>query len=151
MNKDKVFFNITKEVASMSNCVSVHVGAIVVKDNRILSTGYNGTPAGYHNCDEIFKQRGSDHTEWSNKHEIHAEMNALLFAAKNGRPLNDAVMYTLIQPCFQCSKNIIQSGIKEVVYLEDYYQHSRLDHKELIAFFKDNGVAYRRFNETDKS
>ena len=85
MLSDEIFLNIAKEIAKGSKCVSIHVGCVIEKNNRILSTGYNGTPSGYMNCHDHWKgEYTHEHHEWSIKYEIHAEMNALLWAARNG-------------------------------------------------------------------
>ena len=78
MLSDKIFIKIANEIASASKCVSKQVGAVIVKDGRILSTGYNGTPPGYENCcDHWNNEYTSEHHEWSKTYEIHAEMNAI--------------------------------------------------------------------------
>lgn len=143
--KDQVFFNIAREIGSLSNCISLQVGAIIVKEGRILSTGYNGSPAGYIHCNEVHHERGHEHTAWSNKYEIHAEMNAILFAARNGIQIQESTIYSVVQPCWQCSKNIVQSGIKEVIYQDKYYQLSVAQQREMNEFFKDNNVNYTRY------
>lgn len=133
--------DVAKLVAKRSHCISHKVGCIIVKQGRIISTGYNGTPAGYVNCDQkwgytyllstvVFDQNGNftkqylqrkqNHHQWSNIHEIHAQMNAILFAVKGGIDINNATIYSTLRPCQHCLKNMIQCGIKEIVYLEQY-------------------------------
>lgn len=138
MLNDKNFINIAKEISSASKCVSKKVGAVIVKEGRILSTGYNGTPAGYTNCSEHWdNEYTSEHHEWSKTYEIHAEMNAIIWAARKGISIEDATIYVTLEPCADCSKNIIASGIKRIVY-EKAYEHN---HSEIISkFIKDNGV-----------
>ncbi len=109
---DIVFMNITKEVATLSHCVRFKVGAVLVKDDNIISFGYNGTPAGMDNCCE--------RDSVTLPHVIHAECNAILKAAKNGNSVNDSTIYLSLSPCLDCSKLILQSGIKRVVYLTAY-------------------------------
>ncbi len=138
MLNDRNFINIAAELASASKCVSKQVGAVIVKDGRILSTGYNGTPAGYVNCsdhwDGVYTK---DHHEWSKTYEIHAEMNAIIWAARQGISIEGATIYVTLEPCADCSKNIIASGIKRIVY-ERAYEHN---HSDVISkFIKDNGV-----------
>ncbi|MDY0321610.1 MAG: dCMP deaminase family protein [Arcobacteraceae bacterium] len=138
MLNDRNFINIAKEIASASKCVSKQVGAVIVKDGRILSTGYNGTPAGYKNCcDHWDGQYTSEHHNWSKTYEIHAEMNAIIWAARKGISIEGATIYVTLEPCADCSKNIIQSGIKRIVY-EKYYEHN--DSPIISQFLKDNGV-----------
>jgi dCMP deaminase len=138
MLKDKNFINIAKEIATASKCVSKQVGAVIVKDGRILSTGYNGTPSGYINCCDYWDNKYTkEHHEWSKLYEIHAEMNAIIWAAREGISIKDATIYVTLEPCSECSKNLIASGIKRIVYEKSYeYNNS----KTLSKFIEDNGV-----------
>ena len=106
--------------AEMSKCVSRKVGALIIVDDRIVSEGYNGTPKGYSNCNDHNPIYDANHHEWSNFHEIHAEMNAIIWAARKGVSVDGGVLYSTTKPCLQCTKNIIASGIKTIVYCEDY-------------------------------
>jgi dCMP deaminase len=144
MVNDKVFINIAKEIASASKCVSKQVGAVIVKDGRILSTGYNGTPAGYENCcDHWNGEYTSEHHDWSKTYEIHAEMNAIIWAARKGISIEDATIYVTLEPCSECSKNLIASGIKRIVY-QTPYEHT---HSDVISkFLKDNGVSIEQLS-----
>ena len=144
MLSDKNFINIAKELASASKCVSKQVGAVIVKDGRILSTGYNGTPTGFKNCcDHWDGQYTPEHHEWSKTYEIHAEMNALIWAAREGISINGATIYVTLEPCSDCSKNIIASGIKRIVY-DKAYEHTNSD---LVSkFIKDNGVIIEKLS-----
>jgi len=138
MLNDKNFINIATELATASKCVSKQVGAVIVKDGRILSTGYNGTPAGYTNCCDFWNgQYTSQHHQWSKTYEIHAEMNAIIWAAKNGISIDGATIYVTLEPCSECSKNLIASGIKRIVYAKEY-EHTQS--KIISKFIKDNGV-----------
>jgi dCMP deaminase len=138
MITDKNFMNIATEIASASKCVSKHVGAIIVKEGRILSTGYNGTPAGYKNCNDHWNGKWTeDHHEWSKKYEIHAEMNAIIWAAKNGISIDGATIYVTLEPCSECSKNLIASGIKNIIFDKSYEYN---DSKVISDFIKDNDV-----------
>ena len=135
---DRNFINIAHELASASKCVSKQVGAVIVKDGRILSTGYNGTPSGYTNCCDYWDaEYTSEHHEWSKTYEIHAEMNAIIWAAREGISIKGATIYVTLEPCSDCSKNIIASGIKRIVY-DKAYEHTNSD--IVTKFIKDNGV-----------
>lgn len=138
MLKDENFIKIATEIAKASKCVSKHVGAVIVKDGRILSTGYNGTPAKYQNCSDYWQGNyTSEHHEWSKKYEIHAEMNAIIWAAREGICIKDSTIYVTLEPCSECSKNIIATGITRIVYLKSYeYNNSEVTTK----FLQDNGV-----------
>lgn len=111
-------------ISSMSNCVSFKVGAVLVKDNRIISTGYNGTPAGYINCNKKFPNYSTDqraeHHKFSEMFEIHAELNAILCAAKNGLSIDGCTLYCTLQPCNNCLKMICNTGIKQIFYKDSY-------------------------------
>ena len=109
---DEVFINIAKEVGSLSHCTRSKVGAVLVKDGNVISFGYNGTPAGMDN--------GCEENNVTKDEVIHAEMNAILKAAKSGNAVDDSTLYLSLSPCQNCCKLIIQSGISRVVYLEDY-------------------------------
>jgi dCMP deaminase len=148
MLSDINFINIAYEIASASKCVSKQVGAVIVKDGRILSTGYNGTPAGYMNCNKYWDGKYSqEHHEWSKTYEIHAEMNAIIWAARKGISIEDATIYVTLEPCSECSKNLIASGIKRIVYAKSY------EHNEsaiISKFLKDNDVIIEKLDSPSK-
>jgi len=145
MMKDKIFINIAKEIASASKCVSKQVGAVIVKEGRILSTGYNGTPAGYQNCCEYWDGKYTkEHHEWSKTYEIHAEMNAIIWAARKGISIEGATIYVTLEPCSECSKNLIASGIKRIVY-EKGYEHTNSD--VVSKFIHLNGVEIEQIKD----
>jgi len=124
---DKRFMEMTETIATWSSCFKEnrYIGAIIVRDKRILTTGYNGAPAGMPSC----KDRGEcmrieRNIESGTRHElcyaIHAEQNAIIQAAKLGISIEGATLYCTHQPCVICSKMIINAGIKRVVYKEAY-------------------------------
>ncbi|MCP4969172.1 MAG: dCMP deaminase family protein [Arcobacter sp.] len=138
MISDKNFINIAHEIASASKCVSKQVGAVIVKDGRILSTGYNGTPTGFTNCSDHWNNEYTkDHHDWSKTYEIHAEMNAIIWAARKGISIEDATIYVTLEPCSDCSKNLIAAGIRRIVY-DKAYEHTNSN--IVSKFIKDNGV-----------
>ena len=133
--EDIAFMQIARTLSTLSKCVSKKVGCIIVKDRRMICAGYNGTPSGHVNCDCVFNANDFDrvrHHEFSERFEIHAEMNAILFAAKEGISIKGTTLYTTLQPCTQCVKNLIQSGISKIVY-SDLYDLSGWD-SETYAF-----------------
>ena len=142
MLSDENFINIALELATASKCVSKQVGAVIVKDGRVLSTGYNGTPAGFTNCCDYWDgEYTSEHHEWSKTYEIHAEMNAIIWAARKGISIEGASIFVTLEPCSECSKNLIASGIKRIVYAKEY-EHT---HSSTISkFLKDNGVSIEK-------
>src|SRR5215831_16949810 len=121
---DEYFMNIAKVVASRSNCMKRKVAAIIVRDKRVISTGYNGTPRGTRNCNEGGCPRcNSLAPSGTNLEEClcsHGEENAIVQASYHGVALKDSVIYTTFAPCLQCAKMIINSGISEVIYNMDY-------------------------------
>lgn len=121
---DEYFMEIAKVVALRSNCRRRHVAAVIVKDRRIISTGYNGTPRGIKNCDEGGCPRcNSDIPSGAGLEECicsHGEENAIVQAAYHGICVKGATLYTTFSPCLLCAKMIINAGIAEVVYNEHY-------------------------------
>jgi dCMP deaminase len=121
---DTYFMNITTLVAQRSTCTRRAVGAIIVKDKRILSTGYNGAPTGIRHCLEVGCLRESLQVPSGERHElcrgIHAEQNAIIQAAYHGVSVNNAVLYCTNQPCAICAKMIINAGIKKIYYQSGY-------------------------------
>ncbi|HIT77652.1 MAG TPA: cytidine/deoxycytidylate deaminase family protein [Candidatus Limihabitans stercoravium] len=128
MNKwDKRFMELTQKVAEWSSCYQEnrHVGAIIVRDKRVLTTGYNGAPSGIKSCVErgecLRKKLGiPSGTRHELCYAVHAEQNAIAQAAKLGIVLEGATLYCTHQPCVICAKMIINSGIKRIVYKEGY-------------------------------
>ena len=147
MLNDQNFINIAKEISSASKCVSRRVGAVIVKDGRILSTGYNGTPAGFINCCDYWDNKHtSQHHQWSKTYEIHAEMNAIIWAARKGISIEGATIYVTLEPCSDCSKNLIASGIKRIVY-ETSYEHTSSD--IVSKFLEDNDVIIEQLDSNN--
>lgn len=116
------FLSVTNVIAERSHCVSKHVAAVLVKDGRIISTGINGTPPFATNCDTIFEDNFDKdlHHEFSKNYEIHAEINSILSAAKNGIAINGAELYINYSPCRDCAKAIAGSGISRVIFRKVY-------------------------------
>ena len=131
---DSYFMNITNLVAQRSTCLRRAVGAVLVKDKRILSTGYNGAPANLKHCLEVGCLREQMGIESGKMHElcrgIHAEQNAIIQAAYHGVSVKGAVVYCTNQPCSICARMIINAGIVKI-----YYQSGYADplSKELLA------------------
>ena len=124
-NYNKYFKKILKETAAMSTCARVQVGCIIVRDGRIISTGWNGVPPGKEHCNNRYvfgNLEYESHHVWSTKNEIHAETNAIGYATQNGVSTKDAILYTSVSPCMDCAKLIVASGIKEVWYIDEYHR-----------------------------
>jgi dCMP deaminase len=121
---DRYFMDITALVARRSTCLRRSVGASIVKDKRILSTGYNGAPSGLKHCLEIGCLREKMNVLSGERHElcrgIHAEQNAIIQAAFHGVSIRGASLYCTNLPCSICAKMIINAGIKKIYYLDGY-------------------------------
>lgn len=121
---DEYFMRIAEVVASRSNCSRRQVAAVIVKDQRIISTGYNGTPRGVKNCFEGGCPRAQSNStsgnDLGNGICNHAEENAIVQAAYHGISVKDSTLYCTLSPCLLCAKMIINAGISEVVYETEY-------------------------------
>ena len=121
---DSYFMQLALVVADRSTCLRRQVGAVMVKDKQILSTGYNGSPAGLLHCDEVGCLRQNLSIPSGERHElcraVHAEQNALVQAAKHGVAIAGADLYCTHQPCVLCTKLMINVGIRRVVYTHSY-------------------------------
>lgn len=118
------FMTITRMVAKRSTCLRRHVGAVLVKEKRILATGYNGAPAGLRHCEEVGCLRQDASIPSGERHELcrglHAEQNAIIQAAYHGISIAGSTLYCTNKPCVICSKMLINAGIKIIVYEEGY-------------------------------
>jgi len=117
---DKAYLRMAVEWGKLSYCQRKQVGALIVRDRMIISDGYNGTPSGFENACE--DEEG--YTHW---YVLHAEANAISKVARSTQSCEGATLYITLSPCKECSKLIHQSGIKRVVYLNGYRDHSGLD------------------------
>jgi dCMP deaminase len=118
---DETYIEVAEIIAKRSKCAKLKVGSVICADDRIVSTGYNGSPAGFQNCQDLFTENLTGHSEWTEKFEVHAEMNSLLYAARVGIATAGSTLYCTHIPCHNCLKHIIQAGVKRVVYLNDHY------------------------------
>ncbi|MFC1682857.1 cytidine/deoxycytidylate deaminase family protein [Candidatus Zixiibacteriota bacterium] len=121
---DNYFMDITKRVAHRATCLRRQVGAVLVKDKKILATGYNGAPAGLQHCEKVGCLRERMNVPRGERHELcrgtHGEQNAIIQAATFGVSIKEATLYTTHFPCVLCTKMIINAGVKRVVYLQGY-------------------------------
>ena len=140
---DTYFMRITKLVATRSSCLRRSVGAVLVKDKRILATGYNGAPAGMAHCEEAGCLRDQLHIPSGERHELcrglHAEQNAIIQAARQGAEIKDSTLYCTTAPCSLCAKMLINAGVTRIVY-EGSYPDERA-----MAFFAEAGVKVEHF------
>ncbi|AFS77274.1 CMP/dCMP deaminase zinc-binding protein [Gottschalkia acidurici 9a] len=121
---DEYFMEIANVAKKRSTCSRRQVGAVIVKEKRILSTGYNGVPTGIKHCDEVGCLRDKLKIPSGERHELcrglHAEQNAIVNAANFGVSLKGSILYSTTQPCILCTKMIINAGIEKVVYENGY-------------------------------
>lgn len=121
---DQYFMRMAFMAASRSSCTRRKVGAVIVKDNHVIATGYNGPPAGLANCDLVGCIRDDLNVPSGERHELcrglHAEQNAIIQAAVHGSSIRDSVIYITTHPCVVCSKMIINSHLTEIVFAEGY-------------------------------
>jgi dCMP deaminase len=128
---DEYFIEVTRVVARRATCLRRQVGAIVVKDKRILSTGYNGAPSGLPHCLDVGCLRDQQGIPSGERQELcrglHAEQNAIIQASHYGTSLAGSTIYVTLAPCVTCAKMIINAGIKKVIYCDKYTDQMSMD------------------------
>ena len=145
---DKIFMELAINIARRSHCVKRHVGAVLTKDTRIISIGYNGPPAGTHNCDEEWPEEGCERdSRGSCSLALHAEQNALMYAVKNNANVDGSTLYLTLTPCLACARMVLSMGVKRVIYLYSYAEYKGLPKDEGIEFLKKFGVETQKFEE----
>jgi dCMP deaminase len=145
---DKIFMELAINIARRSHCVKRHVGAVLTKETRIISIGYNGPPAGTHNCDEEWPEAGCERdSRGSCSLALHAEQNALMYAVKNNTNVEGSTIYLTLTPCLACARMIYSMGIKRVIYLYSYAEYKGLPKDEGIEFLDKFGVVTQKFGE----
>ncbi|OAQ41545.1 cytidine deaminase [Pedobacter psychrophilus] len=138
---NEIFMNLAADLAKRSHCVKNQVGAVLTKDTRIISIGYNGPPANTHNCDEEWPGEGCPRDSRNScSLALHAEENAILYAIKNGTQIQGATLYTTLSPCIACARLILSSGIKEVMFRFSYAEYKGLPTDEGVEFLNKFGV-----------
>ena len=142
---DEYFLEIASVVAKRATCLRNRVGAVIVRDKRIISTGYNGAPSNLEHCLDTGCIREQYNIESGTHHEkcraVHAEQNAIIQAALHGVSTDNATLYCTHQPCILCAKMIINANIKKVVYLSHYPDD------EALNFLSDAGIETINFSQ----
>ena len=133
---DVAYLKMALEWAKLSYCKRKQVGALIVKDRTIISDGYNGPPSGFENCCEDENNK----TKW---YVLHAEANAILKISRSTQSCEGATLYLTLSPCKECSKLIFQSGIKRVVYIQDYPDN------EGLVFLESAGVEILKISQEE--
>jgi dCMP deaminase len=134
---DKAYLRMALEWAKLSHCERKKVGALIVKDHMIISDGYNGTPSGFEN----FCEDEEGYTKW---YVLHAEANAILKVAKSTHNAKGGTLYLTLSPCKECSKLILQAGIKRVVFMQSYKDGDGID------FLKSSKIEIKQIEEINE-
>ena len=155
-------------VESGAKCLGSHVGAVIVRDDRVLGSGYNGTPAGYPNCTEI--ERGCRRCALRAERPdaglsgklydiclcVHAEQNAMATAARFGTAIDGAVLYTTLQPCFNCLKELMQVRLRGVLFRRDWqaghpdYAWVSEEYQRLVKHYQSTGNVFARLDQREE-
>lgn len=134
-NREMTFMMIAKVISLRGTCLRARVGAVLVKDKRVISMGYNGALPGEEHCDGE-----SCMADAPCNNTVHAEVNAIYYAARAGIPILGATLYATHSPCKRCTEAIIQAGIKEVVYLKEYRETPFELYREVTIRKTENGT-----------
>jgi dCMP deaminase len=144
---EDIFMELAVNLAKRSHCIKRHVGAVLTKDTRIISIGYNGPPQGTHNCDEEWPGVGcARDSKGGCSLAIHAEQNAILYAVKNKATVEGATLYVTLAPCLACARIIFTMGIIKVIYLNSYAEFKGLTSDEGVDFLRKFGVHVERYS-----
>ncbi|HSH64874.1 MAG TPA: dCMP deaminase family protein [Bacteroidia bacterium] len=147
---DDIYMELAENLARRSHCVKAQVGAVLTKDTRIVSLGYNGPPAGTHNCDEVWPEEGCPRdSKGSCSLALHAEQNAILYASKNNVSIEGATLYVTLSPCIACARVIFTTGIRKVFYLHSYADFKGLKSDEGVDFLEKFGVEVVRYKKEE--
>jgi dCMP deaminase len=145
---DDIYMELAVNLAKRSHCIKRQVGAVLAKDTRIISIGYNGPPAGTHNCDEEWPEVGCPRdSKGGCSLALHAEQNAILYAVKNKTSVEGATLYITLSPCLACSRIIYSMGIRKVIYLNSYAEYKGIASDEGVDFLRRFGVEVEKFNK----
>lgn len=144
---DDIFMELAVNLAKRSHCIKRQVGAVLAKDTRIISIGYNGPPAGTHNCDEEWPDTGCPRdSKGSCSLALHAEQNAIIYATKNGTSIDGATLYVTLSPCLPCARIIYSVGIKKVIFLNSYAEYKGYTNEDGLDFLSKFGVGVEKFS-----
>lgn len=146
---DDIYMELAVNLAKRSHCLKRHVGAVLTKDTRIISIGYNGPPAGTHNCDIEWPETGCPRdSKGGCSLAIHAEQNAILYAVKNKASVEGATLYVTLSPCLSCARIIYTMGVAKVIYLNSYAEHKGIPNDEGVDFLRMFGVDAVKYEGT---
>ncbi|MEQ8303447.1 MAG: dCMP deaminase family protein [Cyclobacteriaceae bacterium] len=143
---DDIYMELAVNLAKRSHCIKRHVGAVLAKDTRIISIGYNGPPAGTHNCDTEWPEVGCPRdSKGGCSLAIHAEQNAILYAVRNKTTVEGATLYVTLSPCLSCARIIFTMGISRVIFFNSYAEHKGLANDEGVDFLRKFGVQCEKY------
>ena len=143
---DDIYMELAVNLATRSHCIMRHVGAVLTRDTRIISIGYNGPPSGTHNCDEEWPRDGCPRdSKGGCSLAIHAEQNAILYAVKNKTSVEGATLYVTLSPCLACARIIYSMGIRRVIFFNSYAEHKGIASDEGVEFLQKFGVQVDRY------
>ncbi|MCP3660132.1 MAG: dCMP deaminase family protein [Bacteroidetes bacterium] len=143
---DHIFMKLAIDISSRSHCIKKKVGAVITKDTRVISSGYNGPPSGTYNCDTKWPESGCPRSvKGGCSLALHAEQNAIIFAYKNNIDLNLSTLYVTLSPCLNCARLIFGAGIKKVIFLDYYSEYKSINIEEGISFLEEFGVEVNKF------
>ena len=167
-NRHDFYMRLAMVVETGAKCLGSRVGAVIVRDNRVLGSGYNGTPAGYPNCTEsergcrrcAIRRELPDASLSGKLYDIclcgHAEQNAMLTAARFGTALDGAFLYTTVQPCFNCLKELMQVRLCGVVFRREWearhpdYAWVSTEYERLVEHYRSNGNLFSRLAQVEQ-
>lgn len=148
---DDIFMDLAANLSKRSHCIKRQVGAVLTKDTRIISIGYNGPPAGTHNCDEEWPETGCElDSRGSCSLAIHAEQNALLYAVNNGTDISGSTIYVTLSPCLACARLLFSAKVTRVIYLKSYAEYKKLPSDEGVDFLRKFGVKVEKYKGFDQ-
>ncbi len=143
---DQIFMKLAVDISKKSHCIKKKVGAIITKDTRVVSTGYNGPPSGTYNCDRDWPNEGCPKSLHGGcSYALHAEQNAIIFAYKNNIDLFNTTLYTTLSPCLYCARLIFSSGIKRVLFMDYYSKYKDIQIEEGLSFLKEFKIVVNKF------
>ncbi len=166
--RDAYYMQIAEAARARACCLGSRVGAVIVRENRVISAGYNGTPTAFPNCDHLewgcvrcrdskLIEHGYTHLASDQDHQhgrsldkcicVHAEQNALIAAAKHGIRVEGGTLYSTLRPCFGCLKEAIQAGIERIVFADEYAKEPNVQLRDMYAALAEH-VEMVRFADT---
>jgi dCMP deaminase len=142
-----IFMELAQNLAKRSHCVKAQVGAVLTKETRIISIGYNGPPADTYNCDEEWPEHGcSRDSKGSCSLALHAEQNAIVYALNNGMKIEDSTLYITLSPCLACARLLYSAKVTKIIYLNSYAEYKGLPSDEGLDFLRKFGVEVEKYS-----